>query len=63
MAQVRHVCHTSIVQNAWSRGERLCVHGWAYKLSDGLLQDLDCAISSAEQLDRIYRVGEAAEDE
>lgn len=38
--QARHVEETSIVQNAWKRGQKLEIHGWIYRLSDGLLQDL-----------------------
>ena len=39
--QVANVCRTSIVQDAWSRGQPLAVHGWIYGLQDGLLRDLD----------------------
>lgn len=38
--QVRHVCESTIVQNAWKEGRTLAVHGWVYSLQDGLLQDL-----------------------
>ncbi|KAI9021301.1 carbonic anhydrase [Hyaloraphidium curvatum] len=37
---VENVCHTSIVQNAWSRGQKLSVHGWCYRVDDGLIRDL-----------------------
>ncbi len=47
--QVRNVCQTSIVQNAWSRGQSLAVHGWIYNISDGLLRDLGICISSAAE--------------
>jgi carbonic anhydrase len=40
VAQVRHVCQTTIVQDAWRRGQTLSVHGWIYSLQDGLLRDL-----------------------
>jgi carbonic anhydrase len=40
--QARHVCQTTIVQDAWRRGQRLAVHGWIYDLRDGLLRDLHC---------------------
>ena len=40
--QVRDVCQTTIVQDAWRRGQPLVVHGWIYDLRDGLLRDLDC---------------------
>jgi carbonic anhydrase len=38
--QVEHVCRTEIVQRAWDRGQSLHVHGWIYRLRDGLLHDL-----------------------
>jgi carbonic anhydrase len=60
--QVKNVCHTTIVQNAWASGKSLAVHGLIYSLHDGLLQDLAVRISNADQLDEIYRtrMGEAA---
>jgi len=60
--QVKNVCHTTIVQNAWASGKALSVHGLIYSLSDGLLQDLAVRITNADQLDEIYRtrMGEAA---
>jgi len=54
--QTLNVCHTTLVQNAWARGQELSVHGWVYDLADGLLRDLNCAISSPEQIDEAHRV-------
>jgi carbonic anhydrase len=61
--QVKNVCHTTIVQNAWLNGQPLFVHGLIYSLQDGLLRDLAVRISNSEQLDKIYRMrmGEAAD--
>ena len=39
-AQVDAVIQTTIVQDAWERGQRLSVHGWIYGLSDGILREL-----------------------
>jgi carbonic anhydrase len=47
VAQVRNVCQTTIVQDAWRRGQTLTVHGWIYSLQDGLLRDLHIAESAA----------------
>jgi carbonic anhydrase len=38
--QTRHVCQTTVVRDAWARGQALAVHGWIYRLEDGLLRDL-----------------------
>jgi carbonic anhydrase len=44
--QVVNVSRTTIVQNAWQRGQELAVHGWIYGLQDGLLRDLGITIDS-----------------
>jgi carbonic anhydrase len=56
MEQVNNVCHTTIVQNAWAKGQRLSVHGLIYDLANGLLQDLSIRINTAEQLNNIYQM-------
>jgi carbonic anhydrase len=56
VTQAAHVCHTTIVQNAWQRGQPLAVHGWVYSLKDGLLRDLDCTVERADQIADAYRV-------
>ena len=38
--QVTNVAQTTIVRDAWSRGQSLTIHGWIYGLRDGLLRDL-----------------------
>lgn len=52
--QVRNVCHTTIVQNAWMRGQELTVHGWIYGLEDGLIKDLETSIHCTRQLDETF---------
>ena len=59
--QVTNVCHTTIVQNAWKRGEALSVHGFIYSIKDGLLKDLGVNISSPEELAPIYRMRRKSE--
>jgi carbonic anhydrase len=56
MQQVLNVCHTTIVQSAWTKGQPLWVHGWVYDLSTGELKDLDCTVSKIGQVESIYRV-------
>ncbi|HET7370825.1 MAG TPA: carbonate dehydratase [Gammaproteobacteria bacterium] len=43
--QVANVSRTTIVQDAWARGQTLSVHGWIYELQNGQLQDLDVSVS------------------
>ena len=45
VAQVRNICSTNIVKDAWARGQDLTVHGWIYGLKDGLLKDLALHVS------------------
>ena len=45
--QVRHVCESTAVQDAWTRVQPLTVHGWIYGLEDGLLRDMDCTREGA----------------
>ena len=56
LAQVDSACHTTIIQNAWARGQKLAVHGLVYRLSDGLLHDLSVRVDGKEQLQKIYRM-------
>jgi len=44
--QVKNVCDSTVVQDAWGRGQPLAVHGWIYDVGDGLLRDLGCSRTS-----------------
>ncbi|HXG30592.1 MAG TPA: carbonate dehydratase [Thermodesulfobacteriota bacterium] len=52
--QVYNVCNTTIVQSAWKRGQELAVHGWIYRLIDGLLHDLGICIIKPEEVLPMY---------
>lgn len=52
--QVVNVCQTTVVREAWERGQRLAVHGWIYGLQDGLLRDLDLRIAQPWDLPACY---------
>jgi len=52
--QAANVCRTSIVQQAWTRGQALTVHAWIYGLHDGLLRDLGFCVSAAGEVARAY---------
>jgi carbonic anhydrase len=48
--QVYNVCSTTVVQEAWSAGQTLTVHGWIYGINNGLLRDLEVSVSSREEM-------------
>ena len=52
--QVKNIGYTTIVQNAWDRGQKLSIHGWIYRLEDGLIKELDVTTSGKEQVHNIY---------
>jgi carbonic anhydrase len=52
--QVRHVCETTVVQDAWERGQSLAVHGLIYGLQNGRLRDLGTSVADAGNLAAVY---------
>lgn len=52
--QVKNVCQTNIVMDAWERGQALEVHGWIYGLADGHIRDLETSINGANDVAKIY---------
>ncbi len=54
--QVANVSHTTIVQNAWHRGQELSVHGCIYGIKDGIWKNLNVTVSGLEQLPPQYRL-------
>jgi len=54
--QVRNICHTSIIQNAWTSGVDLSVHGVIYSVEDGILKDLDVTTNSINEIEPIYQL-------
>jgi carbonic anhydrase len=46
--QALNVGQTTIVQDAWGRGQELSIHGWIYDLHDGLLRDLGVSMASRQ---------------
>jgi carbonic anhydrase len=52
--QAHHVCQTSIVRDAWRRGQPLTVHSWIYALRDGLLRDLAFSGSNDDEVAASY---------
>jgi carbonic anhydrase len=58
--QVSNVCQTTIVRDAWLRGQDLTVHGWIYGLKDGLIRNLGLAVSQLDDFEPQYRAALAA---
>ena len=52
--QAENVCLTTVVRDAWARGQKLSVHGWVYSLLDGRVRELGMDVDSAEQLQPAY---------
>ena len=57
--QVANVCRTTVVQEAWERGQELSVHGWIYALEDGLLRDLGLCVTCPADLSEAGAGGES----
>ncbi len=53
--QVLNVSQTTVIREAWERGQQVTVHGWIYSLEDGLLRDLDICVTGADELSEGYR--------
>jgi carbonic anhydrase len=58
--QVANVCQTTIVGDAWDRGQPLSVHGWVYGLEDGLVRDLLTTVTGRDEAQARYRAALAA---
>jgi len=50
LAQARHVCRTTIVQDAWARGQAVTIHGCIYGLQDGRLRDLGFNVAAVDEV-------------
>ncbi|HYA46549.1 MAG TPA: carbonate dehydratase [Burkholderiales bacterium] len=57
--QVVNACRTTVVREAWARGQALAVHGWIYGLGDGLLRDLGMCVASEPELSACYEAAHA----
>ena len=53
--QVANVCQTTIVRDAWDRGQELAVHGWIYGLKDGLVRDLGSTVKETTEAAATYQ--------
>lgn len=53
---VLNVCKTTIVQNAWSSGQELSVHGWVIDIHSGYVKDQQVSVHNNEQMDKVYKM-------
>src|SRR3954451_25002753 len=53
--QVVNVCVSTVMVDAWAKQQNITVHGWAFGVNDGLLQDLHMTVNSADALEPLYR--------
>jgi carbonic anhydrase len=53
--QVINAANTTIIQDAWQRGQDIAIHGWIYGLSDGMLKDLDVTVASRAELHSLQK--------
>lgn len=52
--QAENVCLTTVIRDAWARGQKLAVHGWVYSLADGRVRELGMDVDSPEALEDVY---------
>ena len=53
--QVVNVSQSTVLQDAWSRGQKVSLHGWVYGIHDGLLQDMRVTVTENNGLEPMYR--------
>jgi len=57
--QVQNVCLTTVVGDAWARGQDLTVHGWVYSLQNGRIHDMGMSVHAADGLATAYKTAVA----
>ena len=53
--QVLNVAHSTVMQDAWARGQKVQIHGWCYSLQNGLITNLHMTVPDVGGLDKAYR--------
>jgi len=59
--QVANVTRTTVVRDAWARGQELTVHGWIYDVRDGLLRDLGMNVAAEAELAKSFEAAVAGD--
>ncbi|MEF7614306.1 carbonate dehydratase [Aquincola sp. MAHUQ-54] len=54
LEQARNVCETTVVKDAWYRGQQVVIHGWFYGLHNGILQDLRISVGGPDEVVAAY---------
>jgi carbonic anhydrase len=52
--QVENLCQTTVLEDAWARGQQVSVHGWVYSLLDGRVRELGMDVSNSQELGAVY---------
>ena len=52
--QVINIAHTTVLQDAWARGDNITLHGWCYGLKDGLIKNLHISVNGNQGLDELH---------
>ena len=53
--QVVNLCVSTVMVDAWAKHQKITIHGWAYGVHDGLLQDLHASVDSSDAIEPVYR--------
>ena len=54
--QVQDLAKTSIIQEAWLKGQEVAIHGWVYGVHDGVIKDLKLTVLDNNQLAEVYQL-------
>lgn len=57
--QVINIAHTTVMQDAWARGQSVHLHGWCYGLKDGLINNLHMTVAGSRGIDTLYKAAVA----
>lgn len=53
--QVVNIAQTTVMLDAWGRGQKVTLHGWCYGLKDGLINNLHMTVDNTEGLESLYK--------
>ena len=52
--QVINIAHTTVMQDAWARGDKVTLHGWCFGLNDGIIKNLHISVNGNQGLDELH---------